>query len=309
MRAVRISRFGGPEVMSIEDIPAPVPASGQLLLRVRAAGVNPVDFKIRQGGYPMVKEQDLPLTLGRDACGVVAATSGNSGGFREGDKVFALLPQGSGAYAELAIAGVGDVAVMPGRLSETDAGAVPLAAMTAWQGLFDHGRLQQGQRVLIHAGAGGVGHFAVQFAKQRGAEVITTVGTDDLAFAHELGADRAIDYTAGPFEDGVTNVDLVFDLIGGETQTRSFAVLKPGGTMISTLQEPDPAECERRGVTGGRFLVQPNGAQLSDIGRMLDEAHVRVVVSEVFPLERVRAAHERLQAGGTRGKLVLRVVE
>jgi NADPH:quinone reductase-like Zn-dependent oxidoreductase len=303
MKAVTIHRFGGPEVLQVEDVPMPVPAAGELLVKIRAASVNPIDYKIRQGGF--LGEDKLPLTLGRDISGTV--TEGSAGGYRRDDPVFALLPPGRGGYAQFVAVPADLVAVKPARLSHPQAAAVPLVAMTAWQGLFDHGQLQAGQRVLIHGGAGGVGHMAVQFAKVRGAFVYATVGGRDLGFMQELGVDRPIDYTAERFEQVATDLDLVFDLIAGEVQERSLALIKRGGRLVSTLTEPPQERCAELGITGMRYMAQPNGKQLAEIARLLDEGKVRVEVAQTFPLDQVRAAQERLEQGGVRGKLVLEV--
>ncbi|HEX6841817.1 MAG TPA: NADP-dependent oxidoreductase, partial [Stellaceae bacterium] len=236
MKAVRIHRFGGPEVMQLEELPVPQFAGDEILLRVRAASVNPVDFKTRQGRFPPVGREQLPVTLGRDVSGVVEGVGSRVRGIKRGDEIYAMLGPDRGAFAEYALVKMGEGAPKPARLSHLEAATVPLAALTAWQGLFDQGGLEAGERVLIHGGAGGVGHFAIQFAKAKGAWVATTVSGADMEFARELGADQAIDYKTEKFEDAVTDIDLVYDLIAGETQRRSFAVLKDGGTLISTLQ-------------------------------------------------------------------------
>lgn len=303
MRAARIHGFGGIEQVRIEDVPVPVPTGEDLLVRVRAASLNPVDFKTREGHFPPVPQAMLPVTLGRDIAGTVAA--GSAGGFREGDAVLALLTPDHGAFAEFALVTATQATVKPDRLSYPQAAALPLAGLTAWQGLFDQGRLQPGQSVLIHGAAGGVGHLAAQFAKHRGATVFATAGADDLDFLRDLGVDRPIDYRAEPFESVATGVDLVLDLIGGETQARSFAALKPGGALISTLTEPPAELCAAHGVRGARFLAEPNGAELAEIARLLDEGRVAVTVRETFPFERVADAIAKLEAGGGRGKIVL----
>jgi NADPH:quinone reductase-like Zn-dependent oxidoreductase len=216
MKAVRIHRFGGPDVLELEEIPGPLPGENDLLVRVHATSVNPVDYKIRQGKFPPTLPK-LPITLGRDLSGIVENVGGGAGAFRQGDAVYALLGGiDRGSYAEYVVVKPNEAAAKPARLSHIEAAAVPLAALTAWQGLFDHGNLQAGQRVLIHGGAGGVGHFAIQFAKVRGATVLTTVAGRDLEFARELGADQAIDYETQRFEEIARDIDLVFDLVAEE---------------------------------------------------------------------------------------------
>jgi NADPH:quinone reductase-like Zn-dependent oxidoreductase len=274
MQAVRIHRFGGPEVMAIEEIDRPTPAVDEVLIKVFAASVNPVDAKMREGKYPVVTEKDLPYVLGRDVSGEIAAAGSDVASFLIGDKVFAFLSPEHGGYEEYVLARADEVAAKPQSLEAIGAAAVPLAGITAWQGLFEHGGLQSGQRVLIHGGAGGVGHFAIQFAKAKGAWVATTVSSSDKDFVTDLGADQVIDYKAEKFEDVIAPVDLVFDLIGGETQERSFSAVKPGGALISTLQEPDKARAKKLNILSGRYTAQPNGAQLQEIAALIDQGKV-----------------------------------
>src|SRR4051812_46807425 len=285
MQAVGIHRFGGPEVMAVEEVDRPSPAANEVLIKVFAASVNPVDAKMREGKYPVVTEKDLPYVLGRDVSGEIAAAGKDVSTFRSGDDVFAFLSPEHGGYEEFVLARVDEVAAKPKSLDQVGAAAVPLAGITAWQGLFDHGGLRQGQRVLIHGGAGGVGHFAIQFAKAKGAWVATTISSRDADFARSLGADLAIDYKGDKFETMMGKVDLVFDLIGGETQDRSFDVIDRGGVLISTLQQPDEAKGRDRGIRVSRFTAQPNGAQLGEIAGLIDKGSVRVIVDKVFPLE------------------------
>ncbi len=305
MHAVRIHRFGGPDVLTLDEVAVPRADGDMLLVQVRAASMNPVDYKIRQGAFPPVSAEMLPMTLGRDVSGVVAADG--PGGYRQGDAVFAMLPPDQGGYADYVLAPAGIVAIKPARIDHVHAAAVPLAGLTAWQGLFDHGRLLAGQRVLIHGGGGGVGHLAVQFAKAHGAVVYVTVSDRDLGFMGELGADRAIDYRAERFEDVAQDLDLVYDLIGGETQARSIALVKPGGRLVSTLAAPPEAPCRARGITGLVYMAQPNGKELATIAGLIDEGRVRVEIAETFPLAQAAAAQARLERGGVRGKIVLEV--
>lgn len=305
MQAARIHRFGGPEVLELEQVPAPEPDADELLVKVRAASLNPVDYKTRQGHFPPVSAQILPVTLGRDIAGTVAG--GQAGGFRVGDAIMALLSPDHGAFAEYALVRPEQAAIKPDKLSFAEAAALPLAGLTAWQGLFDQGGLQAGQRVLIHGGAGGVGHLAVQFAKQAGAYVFATVGTADLGFAGELGIDRPIDYQTERFEDVARDLDLVLDLIAGETQARSVTCIRRGGALISTLAAPPRDVCAAAGIRGARFMAQPNGRQLAEIGRLADEGRVRVRIAETLPFARVGAALARLEQGGSRGKLVVEI--
>ena len=304
MKAVRIHRFGGPEVLQIDEIAKPEPSDGKLLIRVSAASVNPVDYKIRQGGYPKVSDKDLPVTLGRDVAGVVETPGGD---FAAGDEVYAHLDWADGGYAELALCAPEGVAAKPSSIGMVEAAAVPLAATTAWQGLFDHGGLKAGERVLIHGASGGVGAFAVQFAHIAGAEVIATASADEIDRVRRLGADRVIDHKAEKFEDQVHDVDLVFDLIGKDTQERSFQTLRRGGRLISTVQEPDAAKAAEAGVTAKRYMATPNGGELAHFARLIDAGQVTVTVARVFGLEEASEAHRFLEQDHPHGKVVLKV--
>jgi len=307
MHAVRIHSFGDANVLKMEDIPLPEPKDNEIVVRVMAASVNPVDYKIRSGKYPAVKKDQLPKVLGRDISGVVERVGGKIGKFKKGDAIYAMLGSDIGGYAEYALVTEDEAAKKPAQLDFVQAAAVPLAALTAWQGLFDQGGLKAGQRVLIHGGAGGVGHFAVQFAKAKGAWVATTVSGQDIALARKLGADRPIDYKAETFEDVVKDIDLVFDLIAGDTQTRSFAVLKDGGTLISTLQKPDEAELARRHARGAHYLAKPDARELAEIAGLIDAGKVRVVVNAIYPLDEVARAHKHMENDHIAGKVVLQV--
>ena len=306
-RAVRLSWFGGPDALMIDPVGIPQPQDDEVLVRVVAASVNPVDYKIREGKYPAVKENDLPKILGRDLAGTIEALGTRAHYMlSKGEPVFAFIDQDRGAQSDYVVVKAIELVAAPKGIDLIHAAAVPLAAMTAWQGLFDHGRLEAGQRVLIHGGAGGVGHFAIQLAKAKGATVFATASADDLDFVRELGADTAIDYKNERFEDVATNIDVVFDLAAGETQDRSWAVLREGGIMVSTLVEPDKGKAAAvKARSAPRYTAQPNAAQLGQIGDLIEAGKVKVVVSETFPLEQVRAAHERLEQGGVRGKIVL----
>jgi NADPH:quinone reductase-like Zn-dependent oxidoreductase len=304
MKAVRIHRFGGPEVIRLDEVPVPEPGPGEVLVRVRASSVNPVDYKIRNGGY--VPEDRLPYTLGRDVAGTVERRGSGVDVFAESDPIYAMLPFDRGGHEEFVAVRAEHCAPKPHPLEFVEAAAVPLAGLTAWQGLFDHGDLRAEQKVLIQGAAGGVGHLAVQFARARGAVVYATCSAPDRDFVRALGATEVISRDER-FEDRVGDVDLVFDLVGGETQARSWAVLKPGGVLVSTVQEPDGAKAAERGARGLRYMAQPNGAQLAEIGRLIDEGRVTPVVARIYPLEQAAAAERELEHGHVRGKLVLEV--
>ncbi len=307
MKAVRIHQFGGPEVLRLEETPMPEPADGEVLIRVQAASVNPVDYKIRNGGYPRVKQDQLPITMGRDVAGVIERCGRAVDGFSPGEAVFALLPQGRGGFAEFVAVTSTDCAKAPERIDATQAAAVPLAGLTAWQGLFDQGDLKGGERVLIHGAAGGVGHFAVQFAKAKGATVIATARGEDRSFLQSLGADEVIDYETGRFEDAVEPVDVVFDLVGGQTQDRSWRVLKAGGAMISTLQAPSPEKAAEHHAKAAHYMAEPNGRELEDIAALIDQGEVTPMIDRIYDLEAAVEAETRLENEHVRGKIVLEV--
>lgn len=307
--AVRLSQFGGREVLTIETIAIPQPQHDEVLVRVAAASANPVDHKIREGKYPAYHEKDLPITLGRDLAGTIEAVGPRARDrLSKGDPVFAFIGQDRGAQAQFVLVKAGELVAAPTSIDLVHAAGVPLAAITAWQGLLDHGGLQAGQKVLIHGGAGGVGHLAIQLAKAKGATVFATASQDDLDFVRDLGADTAIDYKNERFEDIANDIDVVFDLVAGETQDRSWAVLREGGIMVSTLQAPDKAKAAaHKARSAPRYTAQPNGAQLKDIADLIDAGKVKVVVSETYPIEDVATAHQRLEEAHVRGKIILTI--
>jgi NADPH:quinone reductase-like Zn-dependent oxidoreductase len=306
MKAVRMHSFGGPDVLTLEELPKPTPGPHEVLIRVEAAGVNPVDCKTRSGEFKPAGLQ-LPLTLGLDISGVVEEVGRDVFGQKVGNEVYAMLGPGHGAYAEYVAANYDSIVPKPANLDHLHAAAVPLAASTAWQGLFDHGKLKAGERVLIHGAAGGVGHFAVQFAKDRGACVIATGRAEDRDLLRKWGADEVIDYTRERFEDRARDIDLVFDLVAGETQQRSWNVLKEGGRIISTLQPPSLTEAALHHAKGEAFMVESNRDELAQIGRMIDEGRVSVFLQQAFPITEARRAHDHMEHEHVRGKVVLAV--
>jgi NADPH:quinone reductase-like Zn-dependent oxidoreductase len=307
MDIVRIDTFGSREVMKFRKSPIPTPGPNEILLKVKAASVNPIDWKIREGRNPAVKSDKLPYVLGRDVSGVVEASGPKAAGHQKGDQIYAMLGMDRGAYAEHVIVKVNEAAPKPTSIDHLAAAAVPLAGLTAWQGLFRYGELNAGQRVLIHGGSGGVGHFAVQFAKTRGAYVITTVSERHIEFVRKIGADDAVDYKKQKFEDTVREVDVVFDLIGGETRRRSWSVLRNGGILVSTMMEPfDEKTCEL-GVRAVHYTVQGNGEELREIGNLIDAGKVKPKISKVFDFHDVGSAFEYVEKGDTEGKVVLKV--
>lgn len=307
MKAIRFHAFGGSGVLKIEDLPRPDPGEEELLVKVMAAGVNPVDYKIREGKYPAVKADKLPYVPGRDVAGTVVAAGGLVDDWKRGDEVYGMPGIDRGGYCEFAILKTSEAAPKPRMLDFVAAAAVPLAGLTAWQGLFQYGELKAGQRVLIHGGAGGVGHFAIQFAKARGAYVITTVSAQHVDFVRSLGADEVIDYKAQRFEDVVKDVDLVYDLIAGETQERSWDVLRRGGTMVSTLAEPSQEQARAKGARAIRYTAKENGSELEEIGRLIDEGKVEPKIARTYGLAEAASAQDFVEQGHTEGKVVLKI--
>jgi len=316
MRAVTVRRFGGTEVLAVEEVARPQPLPTEVLVRVHAAGVNPVDWKTREGGG-MADLQSFPLILGWDVSGVVEEVGFGVTTLAPGDEVYGMpwFPRAAGGYAEYVTAPARQWARKPSSLDHTQAAAVPLAALTAWQILVDTAKVQAGQRVLITAAAGGVGHFAVQFARHLGAHVIATASAARHPWLKELGADETVDYTAGPFEQAVKDVDVVVDLVGDEhdrTSTRALDVLRPGGLLIAVPSGVSPelaAAAEAAGVRATAYLVEPDSPALTTIAGLIDSGEVTVEVERTFPLDQAAAAQTHIESGRTRGKVVLTVAD
>jgi NADPH:quinone reductase-like Zn-dependent oxidoreductase len=304
-RKVRIHRFGGPDVLRVDEVEPSMPDARQVLVSVKAASINPVDFKIRSGKYPAVKEDRLPYTLGRDVSGVVEKCGAQATRFKIGDEVAGIVGIGGGGYAEKAVLDEAAIARKPQEIDHAHAAAIPLAGLTAWQGLFRYGQLKAGQAVLIHGGAGGVGHFAVQFAKAKGARVLTTVSTDNLPFARTLGADVVIDYKTQRFEELAQDLDMVFDLVDGETRERSWKLLKKGGVLVSTLTEPSEDTAARYGVRALRYTVEADGNELDEILSLAASGRVKPHVQKTYPLEEAAQALNSVEQGDSVGKIVL----
>ncbi|MBZ5578149.1 MAG: NADP-dependent oxidoreductase [Acidobacteriia bacterium] len=309
MKAVRIHAYGGPEVLKYEDAPRPEPAAGEVLVRVHAAAINPVDWKIRAGYLKGFMDYQMPLILGWDLSGVVESTGAGVTDWKKGDAVYARPDiRRDGSYAEYIAVKGSELGHKPKSLSHVQAAAIPLAALTAWQALFDAAGLQAGQKVLIHAAAGGVGTFAVQLARWKGAHVIGTASARNHAFLKELGADETIDYNLVKFEDVVRNVDVVLDTMAGETRDRSWQVLKKGGVLVTILGQPSQEDAARHGVRGVGVFVQPNQGQLEELAKLADAGKLHPVIEAELPLAAAVRAHEMNQTLHTRGKIVLRVV-
>jgi NADPH:quinone reductase-like Zn-dependent oxidoreductase len=308
MKAWRVNEFGSTDAMSLEEIARPRPGAGEILVKVAAAGVGPWDGWIRSGRSAL--PQPLPLTLGSDLSGTVAAIGDGVTDFAVGEAVYGVTnSRFTGAYAEYAVASAEMMAGKPDSLNAAEAASVPVIAVTAWQALFEQARVGQGQTVLIHGAAGNVGAYAVQFAKQSGAHVIATAGTGDIEIVRALGADEVIDYKTARFEDVAHDIDVVIDLVGGETQERSFAVLKTGGLLVSAVSRPDQALAEQHGVRALFFLVEVATMHLTRLAEMIDAGELTVNVGTVLPFGDARIAHEMLEGARPhpRGKIVLAV--
>lgn len=333
MRALLLTRYGGPDAAELREVPRPDAGPGEVLVRVRAAGLNPVDFKTRQGMLKPVQRYALPAVMGNELAGVVEACGVGVTRFAAGDRVFARMPKDSmGALADHAVVPQDLLAAMPAALDFETAAGIPLAGLTALQALRDELRLSPGSRVFIPGGAGGVGTFAIQIAKWLGAEVTTTASPRGKALVERLGADRVIDYTARRFEDHVRDMDGVFDLIGGETLAKSFGVVKRGGTVVSVAGMPEPvtarkdlgrgpllaalfwiasyrlrAQAAKHGVTYRYLFMHPSGAELAELARLVDEGRLQPVIDRVFPFAQVDQAFAYLESGRAKGKVVVRI--
>ena len=308
MMAWRVHEFGPPETMQFERVPVPDPGPGEVLVKVRAAGVGPWDGWIRAGRSAL--PQPLPLSLGSDLSGEVQAVGPDVTDLRVDDQVYGVTnPRFIGAYAEYALASAAMIARKPTSLDYIKAASVPVIAVTAWQGLFDQAQLEAGQTVVIHGAAGNVGAYAVQMARRAGIRIIATAATDDFAYVRELGADTVVDYQTQRFEDVARDVDAVFDLVGGDTQQRSFQVLRQGGKLISAVSQPDQHLAKSYGVDAAFFLVNVMTKHLTQIAGLIDSGELRTRVGTVVPLADAHEAHLMLEGirPAPKGKIVLAV--
>jgi len=306
MKAVRYYEYGGPEVLRYEDAPRPTPGPGELLIRVRATSVNPIDWKLRAGYLKDYMPLTFPVIPGRDLSGVIEERGRGVDLFRRGDEVYAMTDGArGGTYAEYAIAKETDAALKPTAIDHTHAASIPLAALTAWQALFEKAKLARGQKVLIHAAAGGVGGFAVQFAKWKGAQVIGTSSAKNEGLVLQLGADAVIDYEKVRFEDVIPDADVVLDTIGGDTQERSWRALKKGGILVALAQPPSGEQAAKFGVRAEMVSARPSGTQLSEIAKLVDTGFVKPIVGNTLSLRDASRAHELSASTHSRGKIVL----
>lgn len=316
MRAVVQNEFGAPDVLQVVHLPRPVPLPTEVLVRVHASGINPVDWKSRAGGGMAGVLGTPPFILGWDVSGVVEEVGFGVTTFAVGDEVYGMpwFPRAANAYAEFVTAPARQFARKPKTLTHAEAAAVPLAALTAWQVLVDTAKVEAGQRVLIHAAAGGVGHFAVQLAKYLGATVIGTASSRHHEWLRSIGADELIDYTTTKFEGELSDIDVVVDLVGDhhDTSVRSLSVLRPDGLLVAVPGGVSPAlaaAAQTHGVRVSPFLVEPDGPALTAIAAIIDQGGVSVVVQDVYPLAEVADAHRAGETDRTRGKLVLDVTK
>ncbi len=310
MKAVRIHTYGGRDILAYEAAPRPVLNEGDVLIRVHAASVNPVDWAIRAGYMVQWFNHKLPLVLGLDASGVIEEIGSGANGFAPGDAVIARSDVArDGTYAEYVAVPASQVVRKPRSLDHLHSAAIPHAALTAWQSLFGAAGLTAGQTVLVHAAAGGVGSFAVQFAKHHGARVIGTASTRNQDFLRQLGVDQAIDYTSARFEDVVHDVDVVLDNVGGETLLRSWQVLRPGGVLVSIVEPSVAEKAAPYGVRGVFPYVTADAGILNQIVSLVDAGQVKPAVSSVFPLGDIQQAHALSESYHARGKIALQVAD
>jgi NADPH:quinone reductase-like Zn-dependent oxidoreductase len=311
MKAVRIERYGNEEVVELAEVERPQLEENQLLVKVRAAAVNPVDWKIRDGLGELFGLK-LPLILGCEVAGTVEAVGSrgpsrpHAGGFVAGDDVYGYLGAHSGGYAEYVAAPASEFVRKPKHIDFDTAASVPVAALTAWQGIFDHGEFAGGQRILITGASGAVGSMAVQLAKNKNAYVIGTGSGRNEEFVRKFGADEFIDYKKAKFNEEVSAVDVVFDTVGGDTQQRAFQTLKRGGVLVSTVSPPSAEEAKKFGVTVAMVMMMPKPDQLAEINHLLERGKLNVRVATVLPLGEVKKAHQLSSSGHADGKIILR---
>ena len=308
MKSVCIYAYGGPEVLTYEDAPRPHPGEGEVLIRVHAAGINPVDWKIREGHLEAMLHHTLPLILGWDVSGVVESVGPGTSRLKVGDEVFSRPDiSRDGAYADFIVVRELEVALKPRSIDHIHAAALPLGGLTARQTLFTAAGLSAGQRVLIHAAAGGVGSLAVQLAKWKGAIVIGTAAGRNHAFLRELGVDQPVDYETVRFDEAIQPVDVVLDTVGGEVQERSWKVIRPGGILVSIVSPPSAELAAAAGVRQAFVFTQPNSGQLAEIAALADAEKLKAIVETILPLSDATRGQELSERGHTRGKIVLRV--
>ncbi|XYJ09082.1 NADP-dependent oxidoreductase [Telluria sp. B2] len=308
MKAVRIHQYGGREVLSIDDIPVPDIAPDEVLVRVVAASINPVDWKVREGYLAQMIPHALPLTLGWDVSGVVEKVGAQVAQWQAGDAVFSRPDLArNGTYAEFVAIRANECARKPRTISHVEAASLPLAGITAWEAMMDAAQVQPGQRVLVQAGSGGVGSLAIQLVKAAGATVIATASGRNRALVESLGVDQFVDYTTTRVAEAVEPVDAVFDTIGGEVQEAAWSILKPGGIQVSIISPPSEEKANAMGLRAGFVFIGPNAPVLERLAGMVDSGRLRPIVGAEFALEDIAAAHALSESGRAVGKIVLYV--
>lgn len=310
MKAIVIEQYGGKEQLKEMEIQKPIPGVKQVIVKLYATSINPIDWKLREGYLKEMMPFDFPIILGWDAAGVVDEVGEHVIDFNVGDRVFARPETtNSGTYAEYTKVDAHLLAKIPENISFEEAACVPLAGLTAWQCLFDFGNIQKGDKVLIHAGAGGVGTFAVQLAKDAGAYVATTAGTHNIEFLKSLGADEVIDYKKQDFEKILRDFDFVLDSLGGENQEKSFTVLKEGGKLASIVSDPNQDKASQKNIKSGNVWLVPNGKQLEKIAVLLEQNKIKVIIGNKFPLseEGIKEAHALSESHHAKGKIVIEI--
>lgn len=311
MKAAQISQYGGSDVVEVTDeAPTPAVTDDSLLIAVHAAGVNPVDWKIREGYMQKMVPLQFPATLGGDFSGVVTDAGKNISDFKPGDEVYGqaiVVGGGSGSFAEVVSAKAGSTAHKPKSVDHAHAAALPLTGVSALQALTEHIKLSRGQKILIHGGAGGIGSMAIQLAKHLGAYVVTTAGAADTTYVTDLGADEVIDYETQTFEEAVEDFDAVFDTVGGETYTRSFQVLKKGGVLVSMTEAPNTELMRKHGVHAIAQGTTVTTDRLAKLAELVDGGEITVHIDTTFPLDQAGEALAHLQTGTARGKIVVTI--
>lgn len=310
MKAIAIKQYGGKEQLKEIDIPKPTPKEKQAIVKLHATSINPIDWKLREGYLKAMMPFGFPIILGWDVAGIVEEVGEHVQDFKVGDRVFARPETTNrGTYAEYTIVDTHLLAKIPDNIGFEEAACVPLAGLTAWQCLFDFGNIQKGDKVLIHAGAGGVGTFAIQLAKNVGAYVAATAGTHNVEFLKSLGADEVIDYKKQDFEKVLTEFDFVLDSLGGENQEKSFTVLKAGGKLASIVSEPNQEKSREKNIKSGNVWLVPNGQQLEKIANLLEQNKLRVIIGHKFPFseEGIKEAHALSESHHAKGKIVIQI--
>ncbi|NOU75732.1 zinc-binding dehydrogenase [Paenibacillus sp. LMG 31458] len=307
IKVIRVHQYGGPEQLKLEQVECPKPSVGEVLIRVHAVGVLPTDCKIRSGMLKDFFSVDFPYIPGSSIAGVIEEIGPDVTGFKKGQAVFGQSTKG--AYAEYITTSVERLALKPDGISFDEAVTIHGGAGSAWAVLFDNAKLQEGQRVLIHGAAGGVGLFATQLAKWKGAHVIGTASTANVDFVRSLGADTVIDYTTTPFEEVVQDVDLVIDSIGGDTLERSWSVLKRGGTILSLVTHPSQEKAQELSVRAEHNIARPNREALRTIAQLMADGKIKTFISKTFTLDEAPQAHELCQYGHVRGRIVFHIAD